>query len=107
VLTLYTNQIYFRESCIVRGFYTVDNLKTFDVLSSSRTASTYTFPRPINYKKNVKYKHLAVTSYVIFILNFLKYHNIFQNSEGHAHKQHDDGMNLHLSLRKETGLRGK
>lgn len=76
VLSLYTNQIYFR------GFYTVDNLKIFDVLSTSSTASTYTFPRPITDKKSAKYKHLAVTSYIIFIRNFVKYHNMFQNSKG-------------------------
>lgn len=107
VLTLYTYQIYLRESYIVRGFCTVDNLNIFDALSSSTAASIYTFPRPINDKKSAGYKHLAVTSYVIFIRNSVKYHNMFQNSEGHARKQHGEDMSLHFSLRKATGLTGK
>jgi hypothetical protein len=76
VLKLYINQIYSRKRHIVAGFYTVDNLKTFYTLSISSTASNYIPPRLITDKKSVKYKHLAVTSYVIIIGNVVKDHNI-------------------------------
>jgi hypothetical protein len=55
----------------------------------------------------MKHKYLAVTIYVIFIRNFVKHHSVFQNSEGHARKQHGGDVSVHRSLRKETVLRDR